>query len=178
MPHPSLSLWPPSTVSNEESNELETEYDFQVVSSNSEVISLGLEDTLEQGEHLLYIDLPVEEHIQTTGTVSQHLVEASWKHKKAEVEIPEYLLEFEDVFFKELFHLRNHGIVPGSKPTNCKVYPLSPREQTELDAFLEENLCTGKIHPYKSPMASLVFFIKKKDGSLQLVQDYWALNLL
>ena len=25
-------------------------------------------------------------------------------------------------------------------------------------------------------MASPVFFIKKKDGSLQLVQDYWALN--
>ena len=25
-------------------------------------------------------------------------------------------------------------------------------------------------------MSSLVFFIKKKDGSLRLVQDYWALN--
>ena len=65
---------------------------------------------------------------------------------------------------------------PGSKPTNCKVYPLSPREQVELDAFLQENLCTGRICLSKSFMASLVFFIKKKDGSLQLVQDYWALN--
>ena len=55
---------------------------------------------------------------------------------------------------------------PGSKPTNCKVYPLSPKEQVELDAFLEENLRTGRIHPSKSPMASLVFFIKMKDGSL------------
>ena len=27
-------------------------------------------------------------------------------------------------------------------------------------------------------MASLVFFIKKKDGTLQLVQDYWALNVI
>ena len=27
-------------------------------------------------------------------------------------------------------------------------------------------------------MASLVFFIKKKDGSLQLVQDYQALNTI
>jgi len=25
-------------------------------------------------------------------------------------------------------------------------------------------------------MVALVFFIKKKDGLLQLVQDYWALN--
>jgi len=49
-------------------------------------------------------------------------------------------------------------------------------EQKELDAFLEENLRTRRIHPSKSPMAALVFFIKKKDGSLWLVQDYRALN--
>ena len=65
---------------------------------------------------------------------------------------------------------------PGSKPTNCKVYLLSPKEQVELDAFLEENLCTGRICLSKSPMASPVFFIKKKDDLLQLVQDYQALN--
>jgi len=49
-------------------------------------------------------------------------------------------------------------------------------EQKELDAFLEENLSTGRIRPSKSPMTALVFFIKKKDSSLQLVQDYHALN--
>ena len=65
---------------------------------------------------------------------------------------------------------------PGSKPTNRKVYLLSLKEQVELNAFLEENLRTGRICPSKSPMASLVFFIKKKDGSLQLVQYYRALN--
>jgi len=27
-------------------------------------------------------------------------------------------------------------------------------------------------------MASLVFFIKKKDSTLQLVQDYWALKVM
>ena len=64
---------------------------------------------------------------------------------------------------------------PGSKPTNCKVYPLSPKEQVELDAFLKENLHTRRICPSKSPMTSPVF-IKKKDGVLQLVQDNQALN--
>ena len=49
-------------------------------------------------------------------------------------------------------------------------------EQKKLDSFLEENLCTGQIRLSKSPMVALVFFIKKKDGLLQLVQDYWALN--
>jgi len=53
---------------------------------------------------------------------------------------------------------------------------LSLVEQKELDAFLKENLCTGQIHLSKSPIAALVFFIKKKDSSLQLVQDYCALN--
>ena len=65
---------------------------------------------------------------------------------------------------------------PGSKPTNCKVYLLSPKEQLELDAFLKENFCTRRICPSKSQMASPVFFIKKKDGLLRLVQDYRALN--
>jgi len=49
-------------------------------------------------------------------------------------------------------------------------------KQKELDAFLEENLRTGRIRPSKSLMAAPVFFIKKKDGSLWLVQDYRALN--
>ena len=63
-------------------------------------------------------------------------------------------------------------------PTNCKVYPLAPNEQKELDDFLSENLATGRIRPSKSPMASPVFFIKKKDGSLRLVQDYRTLNAI
>ncbi|KNZ80882.1 hypothetical protein J132_04106, partial [Termitomyces sp. J132] len=32
--------------------------------------------------------------------------------------------------------------------------------------------------PSKSPMASPVFFIKKKAGSLHLVQDYCVLNAM
>ena len=141
---------------------------------DSEVVSLRPEDTLEGGEHLLYVNLQPEEHLQAIATTSQRLVEASQKHKKAEAKIPEYLWEFEDVFSKETFDMLppqkpwDHAIElePGSKPTNCKVYPLSPKEQVELDTFLEENLHTERIRPSKSPMASPVFFIKKKDGSL------------
>ncbi|KNZ78600.1 hypothetical protein J132_11040 [Termitomyces sp. J132] len=60
-------------------------------------------------------------------------------------------------------------LLPDSAPSSCKVLPLMPREQDELIAFLQENLDSSHICPSKSPMASLVFFIKKKDGSLQLV---------
>jgi hypothetical protein len=61
---------------------------------------------------------------------------------------------------------------------NCKVYPLASSKQKGLDEFIQENLVSGRICPSKSPMASPVFFIKKKDGTLRLIQDYQALNAL
>jgi transposase InsO family protein len=57
-----------------------------------------------------------------------------------------------------------------------KVYPMPLNEQGELDRFLDDNLRKGYIVPSKSPIASPVFFIKKKDGRLRLVQDYRRLN--
>ena len=67
-------------------------------------------------------------------------------------------------------------LTPGAQPKSSKIYLLSLLEQEELDAFWEENLHTGQIQSSKSPIAAPVFFIKKKDGSLWLVQDYRALN--
>jgi len=83
------------------------------------------------------------------------------------------------VFTKEDFDILpehckwDHAIelTPRAEPKLSKVYPLSPLEQAELDAFLEENLCTKRIRPSKSPITAPVFFIKKKDGLLCLVQD-------
>jgi len=98
--------------------------------------------------------------------------------------LPAYVAEFQSVFAKEDFDILlehrkwDHAIelIPGAEPKSSKVYPLSPLEQAELDAFLEENLHTGQIRPSKSSIAAPVFFIKKKDSSLRLVQDYRALN--
>ena len=67
-------------------------------------------------------------------------------------------------------------LTPGSKPVDCKVYPLNLDEQKALDEFLEENLKSGRIRPSNSPMASPFFFVKKKDGALRPVQDYRKLN--
>jgi len=95
-----------------------------------------------------------------------------------------YIAEFWSVFAKKDFdillehHKWDHTIelIPGVEPKLSKVYPLSLLEQAELDVFLEKNLYTRRIWPSKSPIAAPVFFIKKKDGSLYLVQDYCALN--
>ncbi len=92
--------------------------------------------------------------------------------------------DFSDVFSKEAFDelppwkAWDHTIdlTPGAELPCSWTFPLSPVEQKELDDFLQENLANGHIHPSKSPMGAPVFFIKKKDGSLCLIQDYWKLN--
>ena len=120
------------------------------------------------------------EFIQATQTTSYQLTEAAQKNIRVQVKIPEYLREFEDVFAKDYFDtlpdrkVWDHAIelMPRLTPKNCKVYPLSWNEQEELDAFIQENLNIERIQPSKFPMASPVFFIKKKDGTLWLVQDY------
>jgi len=127
------------------------------------------------------------EDLRAASMTSQKLAEGA--HQSMEVQkesfiLPDCVREFESIFAKKDFDILlehrqwDHAIelILGVEPKSSKVYSLSLVEQKELDSFLEENLCTGRICPSKSPMAALVFFIKKKDGSLWLVQDYQALN--
>src|SRR5260370_3172160 len=57
-----------------------------------------------------------------------------------------------------------------------RMFPLSPAEQKELDEFLRENLVNRQIPLSKYLIRAPVFFVKKKEGSLCLVQDYRKLN--
>ena len=147
---------------------------------------------VEEGDRLFVCILrPVPSTINATQTVSQKLAEKhskaskpNWEKKSFEEIVPPQYHEYKSVFSKESFDELpdrkpwDHAIElkPGSEPHRCKIYPLSPNEQAELDSFLDENLKSGRITPSKSPMASPVFFVKKKDGSLRLVQDYRKLN--
>ncbi|EGN93374.1 hypothetical protein SERLA73DRAFT_16220, partial [Serpula lacrymans var. lacrymans S7.3] len=65
---------------------------------------------------------------------------------------------------------------PEFVPTNCKLYPLAPKEDKALTEFLTDNYRKGYIRPSKSPQVSPFFFIGKKDGSLRPCQDYRKLN--
>ena len=147
-------------------------------------------DSEADSDHRVFISfLHTEQHINATSTMSQRLAEESQLHnpegkKTFEEIVPKPYHKFKRVFSKDSFDQLperrpwDHAIElkPGSEPFRCKIYPLSPVEQKELDAFLEENLKRGRIRPSKSPMASPVFFVKKKDGTLRLVQDYRKLN--
>src|SRR5258707_15502575 len=122
------------------------------------------------GMHLCHLD-PLT---KTSRGGSSPMSPPTWKHYK----------DFADVFSEEAFtHLPpckvwDHTIElhPDAKLPRGRMFPLSPAEQKELDEFLRENLANGRICPSKSPIGAPVFFVKKKEGSLCLVQDYWKLN--
>ena len=61
---------------------------------------------------------------------------------------------------------------------NAKAYAMTLKEEEALNQWLDEQLKTGLIVESKSRYgyAAPCFYIPKKDGSLQLVQDYRKLN--
>jgi Reverse transcriptase (RNA-dependent DNA polymerase) len=116
-------------------------------------------------------ELAIEENSKKQDKTDKQLVLAEYH---------EYL----DIFNEEKAHR-----FPESRPWDCKIeikegfepksfknYNLTLAEQLELDKFLKENLKKGYIRPSQSPMASLFFFVSKKDGKLRPCQDYQYLN--
>ena len=123
-----------------------------------------------------------------TTTISSQCFSIAFKQAytavRAVLQLLPHVQDFKFVFTKEDFntlldHYKwNHTIelVPGIEPKLFKVYLLSLVKQSEIDVFPAKNLYTDHIHPSKFPIAMPVFFIKKKNSFLQLVQDYKILN--
>jgi len=57
-------------------------------------------------------------------------------------------------------------------PKKRKVYLLSREEREEVHKFINEQLRKRYIRLLKSSQMALVFFVEKKDGKKQIVQDY------
>ena len=127
--------------------------------------------------HPVKVTSETSEIIHVVTTISTQLAEAAKEDApaaKLEEMLPKPYLGFWDMFSKESFNELpkwkqwDHMIdlKPESQPFSTKVYLMSPIEQKELNDFLKENLLSSCICPSKSPMASPVFFVKKKDGKL------------
>jgi hypothetical protein len=96
-------------------------------------------------------------------------------------------LEYEDlkkVFLKTRAQaVPEHGpqdltidLVEEKEPPWGPIYNLSAKELKTLHDYLDENLVRGWIRPSTSSVGAPVFFVPKKDGSLQLCVDYRGLN--
>ena len=59
---------------------------------------------------------------------------------------------------------------------NCKTYQISDGYKQALEEFIKEQLKKGYICHSKSPYASPLFFVKKKNGKPRPVQDYSVVN--
>ena len=64
----------------------------------------------------------------------------------------------------------------GFVPRKGKVYLLLRKEREEVREFIQEQLRKGYIWPSKSSQIVPVFFVRKKDGKKQMVQNYQYLN--
>src|SRR6266436_2248648 len=148
------------------------------------------DDRLEPRDAIYAAFIPPEwvgHYIRAMDTPSQWLAQEAQKAEESrpleDMVLAQYH-NFRDVFSKEAFDKLplqkawDHAIdlTPETELPHSQTFPLSPAEQKELDDFLWENLANGHICPSKSPMGAPVFFIKKKDGSLCLMQDYQKLN--
>jgi hypothetical protein len=107
------------------------------------------------------------------------------KNTSANMDIPEPYQQYSRVFSEDASHefpplcIWDHTIelksnAPAALPG--KLIPLSQEEQEELYKIIVEHTKRGTIRPSKSPYKACFFYIKKKDGKLQPVQDYWPVN--
>ncbi|QRW18646.1 Retrotransposable element Tf2 protein [Rhizoctonia solani] len=93
--------------------------------------------------------------------------------------LPKEYHEFARVFGKEEFKVlpphREYDIsidlIPDAKLSPGPIYGMTNAESKALKQHIDEELATGKICP-----SAPVMFVKKADGSLQLVVDYRKLN--
>ncbi len=126
-----------------------------------------------------YDDLAIRAKTTTSTEIA-----AQTAPKPSTSHIPVQYQRYSKVFSEEASHCLprhqawDHAIELklGASMKNCSIYQLMPKESSALSKYISEHLRKGYIRPSKSPMASPFFFVDKKDGKLQPVQDYRALN--
>lgn len=110
---------------------------------------------------------------------------ASPEFKLASIsQLPEEYQDFADVFAEdEEVPLPPHRpydlaieLEPGSKPKWGPLYNLGQKEEDELKTSLERWIHQGYWCISKSPMASPILFIERKNGKYQMCVDYHAVN--
>jgi hypothetical protein len=100
--------------------------------------------------------------------------------------IPDEFVEFTDVFLEDkVTELPPHRpynleikLEEGAKLKWGPIYSLKPKEDKELCKTIDSQLAQGLIRKSKSPMASPILFVPKKNGKMHMCVDYRALNTM
>ncbi|KRX30044.1 Transposon Ty3-I Gag-Pol polyprotein, partial [Trichinella sp. T6] len=72
-----------------------------------------------------------------------------------------------------------HAIHTGdAKPVRCSPRRIPYHHRPQVEDFLDEMLRRDVVEPSSSPWASIIVFLKKKDGSCRFCVDYQQLNNL
>ena len=102
---------------------------------------------------------------------------------RQDLDLPQVVCEYEDVFPDELPGLPPHRVVDlcvelhlGTSPISMTPHRMAPVELQELKVQIQELLDKGFIRPSTSPWGALVLFVMKKDKTLRLCIDYKQLN--
>jgi hypothetical protein len=98
--------------------------------------------------------------------------------------LPSIYHEFSKVFGEEEFKVlpphRPYDLAidlkEGAKLHHGPLYSMTEPESQTLKKWIEEELAAGKIRRSESEAGAPVMFVKKVDGSLRLVVDYWHLD--
>ena len=100
-------------------------------------------------------------------------------------DLPDYIQPFTHLFNKKKFEKLperqewDHKInlmEEASRELNAKAYAMIIKGNEALNQWLDKQLKAGLIKELKSRYTASYFYIPKKNGSLQLVQDYQKLN--
>ena len=105
-------------------------------------------------------------------------------HRKIEELVPRKIFKWRKVFGKiesERMLTRKtwdhaRDLKEMFKPWKGRIHSLSKDKREEVQKFVDNQLRKRYIRLSKSPQTSLVFFMGKKDGSKQMVIDYYNLN--
>ena len=93
------------------------------------------------------------------------------------------MTEFEDVVSKDSLDLgrtsqvRHSILISDVVPIKQSPRQVPFHQKDEMEKNLKSMLDNGVVQPSSSPWASLVVFVKKKDGSTRFCIDYRRLNM-
>ena len=124
--------------------------------------------------------------IKTAFSDKSKAADTEWKiktFKQGKKHIVDFMIEFEALAIKAdtddlyaIFLLKKNLMDKAPKELNAKAYAMTLKEKEALNQWLDEQLKVELIVESKSRYTAPCFYIPKKDGSLQLVQDYRKLN--